>query len=98
MLRKKISEYVIETLIKLSGFIVIAFVFLIFIFLLRDSLSLLRVYNIGQFLFGRNWQPVSDPPKFGMIPLLVGSVYVTVVAIIICVPIGVGTAMFIAEV
>ncbi len=98
MLPKRISENIIESLIKLSGLIVIAFVFLIFIFLLKDSLSLFSVYGIGEFLFGKNWQPGAEPPKFGMVPLLIGSVYVTLVAIIICVPIGVGSAMFIAEV
>lgn len=95
---KKISESVIESCIKLSGFLVIAFVFLIFLFLLKDSLSLFGVYPAGKFLFGRNWLPISQPPKFGIIPLLLGSVYVTAGAIIICVPVGVASAMFIAEV
>ena len=76
----------------------IAFVFLIFLFLLKDSLSLFGVYRLGAFLFGKNWLPVSEPAQFGIIPLLLGSVYVTVGAIIICVPFGVGSAMFIAEV
>jgi phosphate transport system permease protein len=97
-LPKKISEYVIELLIRLSGLLVIIFVFLIFLFLLRDSLSLFRVYRVGGFLFGTHWLPISDPPKFGIVPLLLGSVYVTIGAIVLCVPVGVGTAMFIAEV
>jgi phosphate transport system permease protein len=97
-LPKKISEHIIETCIRLSGFLVIAFVFLIFLFLLKDSLSLFGAYSLGQFLFGTNWLPVSEPPKFGMVPLLLGSIYVTVGAIVICVPIGVASAMFIAEV
>lgn len=95
---KKISEYVIELLIRLSGLLVIIFVFLIFLFLLRDSLSLFRVYRVGGFLFGTHWLPISEPPKFGIVPLLLGSVYVTIGAIVLCVPVGVGTAMFIAEV
>jgi len=78
--------------------LVIIFVFLIFLFLLRDSLSLFGVYPVGEFLFGRNWLPISEPPKFGIIPLVLGSIYVTVGAIIICVPVGVATAMFIAEI
>lgn len=97
-MRRKISEYGIELCIKLSGILVIAFVFLIFLFLLKDSLSLFGVYRLGAFLFGKNWLPVSEPAQFGIIPLLLGSVYVTVGAIIICVPFGVGSAMFIAEV
>jgi len=93
----RIREYIIESCIKLSGFLVIAFVFLIFLFLLKDSLSLFGVYPLGDFLSGVNWLPISEPPTFGMIPLLLGSLYVTAVAIVICVPIGVATAMFIAE-
>jgi len=97
-LHKRISEYVIEGCIRLSGFAVIGFVFLIFLFLLKDSLSLFGIYPVKEFLFGIHWLPISEPPKFGVIPLLLGSLYVTFGAIIICVPLGVGTAMFIAEV
>ena len=98
MFHKKINEFVIESSIKLSGFLIISFVFLIFLFLLKDALSLFGGYSLGQFLFGRNWLPVSEPPSFGIVPLLLGSIYVTVGAIAICVPIGVMAAMFIAEV
>ncbi len=82
----------------MSGILVVIFVFLIFLFLLRDSLSLFRQYPVSQFLFGTAWLPISDPPQFGVIPLLLGSIYVTFWAIVICVPLGVGSAMFIAEV
>jgi phosphate transport system permease protein len=97
-LHKKISEYIIETCIKLSGLIVIIFVVSIFLFLLKDSLSLFGVYSVRDFLFGKSWLPISEPPQFGNIPLFLGSLYVTIGAIVICVPIGVGSAMFIAEV
>jgi phosphate transport system permease protein len=95
---RRISEPIIELCIRLSGLVVVIFVFLIFLFLLRDSLSLFRQYPLAQFLFGRKWLPISDPPQFGVIPLLLGSVYVTLWAVFICVPLGVGSAMFIAEV
>jgi phosphate transport system permease protein len=95
---RKISEPIIELCIKLSGLAVVLFVFLIFLFLLRDSLSLFRHYPLAQFLFGRRWLPISEPPQFGVVPLLLGSVFVTFWAVLICVPLGVGSAMFIAEV
>ena len=98
MLSKRISEFVIEGCIKLSGLVVILFVASIFLFLLKDALSLFGVYHIRDFLFGKNWLPISEPPKFGMVPLLLGSLYVTLGAIVICVPLGVCSAMFIAEV
>jgi phosphate transport system permease protein len=98
MIPKKISEFCIESSIKLSGFLIISFVFLIFLFLLKDALSLFGGYSIGEFLFGRNWLPVSDPAKFGIMPLVLGSLYVTFGAIAIALPVGVMAAMFIAEV
>jgi phosphate transport system permease protein len=78
--------------------LVIIFVFLIFLFLLNDSLALFRQYHLVDFLAGRKWLPISEPPKFGIVPLLLGSIYVTAGAIVICVPLGVGAAMFIAEI
>ncbi len=95
---RKIREFAIEGCIKLSGLLVIIFVFLIFLLLLKESLSFFGVYPFWDFLLGVKWLPVSEPPRFGMVPLLVGSIYVTVGAIIICVPLGVATAMYIAEV
>ena len=95
---KKISEFVIESCIKLSGFAVILFVVSIFLFLLKDSLSLFGAHSVKDFLFGKSWLPISEPPKFGIVPLVLGSLLVTIGAIVICVPIGVGSAMFIAEV
>jgi phosphate transport system permease protein len=96
--RRSIGEPIIELCIRLSGYAVVIFVFLIFLFLLKDSLSLFRQYSLRKFLFGTGWLPISDPPKFGVVPLLFGSIYVTAWAILICVPLGVGSAMFIAEV
>jgi phosphate transport system permease protein len=97
-LRRRVGEPIIESCIKLSGFAVVIFVFLIFLFLLKDSLSLFRQYPLAKFLFGTEWLPISEPPTFGVVPLLLGSIFVTVWAILICVPLGVGAAMFIAEV
>ena len=97
-MRRRVSEIFVESAIKLSGLLVIVFVFLIFLFLLKDSLALFRIYPLGKFLFGSNWLPISEPPQFGMMPLFLGSLYVTVGAILICVPVGVATAMFLGEV
>jgi phosphate transport system permease protein len=97
-LGKRINERIIETAIRLSGFAIIAFVILIFLFLLKDSLSLFRVYSFKDFVVGQKWLPISEPPAFGIVPLLMGSVLVTFGAIVICVPIGVATALYIAEV
>ncbi|MBM4029787.1 MAG: phosphate ABC transporter substrate-binding protein PstS family protein, partial [Planctomycetes bacterium] len=97
-LQRRVGEPIVELCIRLSGLAVVIFVFMIFLFLLRDSLSLFREYSLRDFLFGREWLPISEPPHFGVVPLLLGSILVTFWAIVICVPLGVGSAMFIAEV
>lgn len=94
---KKQLEFIIERLIFLSGIASIIFVILIFIFLLKEGLSLFSNYSLFEFLFGKNWYPISDPAHFGTLPLLMGSVFVTIGAILICVPLGLAVAIYIAE-
>jgi phosphate transport system permease protein len=95
---KRAFEYFIEKLILLSGIASIIFVILIFIFLLREGLSLFAGTNPLEFLFGRNWYPISDPPQFGILPLILGSLLVTLGAIIIAVPLGIAAAVYVAEI
>ena len=95
---KQINENSIEFIIKISGFSIILFVFLIFVFLFANSLSLFKHYHLRDFILGMKWLPISEPPHFGAVPLFLGSLYVTVVAVIISVPVGIASAMFIAEV
>ena len=95
---KDIKEGFIEAAIRASGFLIIAFVVLVFLFLLKDSLGFFKEYSIVRFLTGKSWLPISDPEQYGFVLLLLGSIYVTVFAAILAIPLGVATAMFIAEV
>jgi phosphate transport system permease protein len=71
---------------------------LIFVFLLKEGLSIFGTAGIGHFLFGQKWYPISDPPQFGILPLIFGSLFVTLGAAAISVPLGVASALYIAEV
>jgi phosphate transport system permease protein len=95
---KKIIDAIIEKLIFLCGIIAVVFVVLIFAFLLREGVLFFMDYDIVNFLTGAYWYPTSSPPQFGVLPLLVGSLFITVGAAIIAIPIGVLTALFIAEI
>jgi len=97
-LRNRIGEFVIEKAISFAGITSIIFVILIFIFLLKEGLSLFQTYSPLTFIFGSDWYPISEPPKFGSIPLVLGSVLVTLGAIAISVPLGVSAAIYIAEI
>lgn len=90
-----LSEFLIESLIKVLGFSTIGFVVLIFFFLLREGLPTFYEVEWSN-LFGTRWYPTFN--FFGLTPLLLGSVLVTVVAIVIALPLGVATAVFVREV
>ncbi|MFZ5800260.1 MAG: phosphate ABC transporter permease subunit PstC [Candidatus Omnitrophota bacterium] len=95
---RSIKESIIEGLIFLSGIISIIFVGMIFIFLFKESLAFFKQIPLKDFILGRYWYPISDPPKFGILPLILGSILVTFGAIVLAVPLGVAAAFYISEV
>ncbi|MBU0490573.1 MAG: phosphate ABC transporter permease subunit PstC [Chloroflexi bacterium] len=89
------TEFTVESLIRVVGFSTIGFVLLIFFFLLREGLPTFVEVPLDN-LFGTRWYPTFD--LFGTLPLILGSVLVTVTAIAIALPLGVATAVFVREV
>jgi phosphate transport system permease protein len=88
-------EYLITRLIKTAGYSAIVFVGLIFFFLLREGLPTLKEVPLSK-LFSVRWYPIEE--YFGILPLIGGSLIVTLGATLIAVPFGVGTAIYIAEI
>lgn len=95
---RKIIDSIIETIIFLCGILAIIFVALIFCFLLKEGIAFFSDFGIAKFIAGKYWYPTSEPPQFGILPLIVGSILVTVGACIIAVPIGVMAALYISEI
>jgi len=95
---RKIKELIIEKFILISGLTSIFFVVLIFLFLLKEGLAIFKIVGPFQFLFGKSWYPISEPPQLGILPLILGSLLVTLGATVISIPIGVGCAIYIAEI
>lgn len=90
------SREPIEKLIIASGGLTIIIVLLIFAFLLRDALPAFRAVKFTELIFGRNWYPLSG--VFGMLPLILGSLFVTAGAVVIGIPIGIAAAVYIGEI
>lgn len=95
---KTIREFFIEKTIYLSGILSIIFVILIFIFLVKEGFSLFHSVHLKDFLLGREWYPISTQPSFGILPLILGSLFVTIGATVVSVPLGIASAVYIAEV
>jgi len=95
---RKFKEFIIEKLILICGLASILFVVLIFIFLLREGLAVFKTVGPFEFLFGKSWYPISEPAQLGILPLIIGSLLVTLGAAIISIPIGVASAVYISEI
>jgi phosphate transport system permease protein len=93
--RNLFSEKLITRLIQLAGYLSILFISMILLFLLREGIPTLKEVNLSS-LLGSRWYPIES--YFGIWPLLLGSITVTIGAGIIAVPLGVGTAVFISEI
>jgi phosphate transport system permease protein len=89
-------EYIITRLVKASGYSAIVFVVLIFFFLLREGVPALVEVPLSA-LFSVRWYPI-EGNYFGILPLLTGSLIVTIGAALIAVPFGIGTAVYISEI
>lgn len=89
------SDTVINGIIKICGYSSILFVTLILLFLLREGLPALANVPLSS-LFSTTWYPIEG--YFGLIPLIGGSILVTISATIIALPFGIGTAVYLSEI
>ena len=92
------KELTAKILFALSASAAIIAVGLICVFLFMQGLPAVADIGIWNFLTGTDWRPTWDPPRFGILPMIVGSLYVTAGAILFGVPIGIFAAVFMAKV
>jgi len=71
--------------------------FLIALFLFSEGVPIFKEVSVTDFIFGTEWYPTDDPPDFGIFPLIVASLAVTLVSSVISIPLGVLTALYLAE-
>jgi len=85
-----------------TGFLVVALASIVTLamiafFLFMEGLPIFKVVSVGDFLFGEYWYPTDDPADFGIYALIIASVSVTAVSSLISIPLGVLTALYLAE-
>ncbi len=88
------SARIVFFICALTSIIAVA---LICVFLFVNGLPVVFEIGVAEFLGGTEWSPQDIPPLFGILPMILGSIYITVGAILIGVPIGILTAIFMAE-
>lgn len=92
------KETVMKAVFMISAFASILAVALICLFLFANGIPAMRKIGVFNFLLGKEWSPGDMPQVFGILPMILGSIYVTAGAILIGVPMGIFTAVFLAKV
>lgn len=92
------KEKKIRVFFLIMGFFCIFIMSMIIVFLFMEGFPLFREVKVSDFLFGKYWYPTYDPADFGILALIAGSLIVTIISGAIAVPLGLMTAIYIAEV
>ena len=95
--RKRVMENVIHGVFLILGLITVGCVLLITVYLIVSGIPAIREIGLIDFLFGKTWASTQDPPQFGILPFILTSVYGTAGAVLIGVPIGFLTAVYLAK-
>jgi phosphate transport system permease protein len=93
----KYKESIMKTIFFVAACTSILAVALICLFLFINGIPAMTKIGIFDFLMGTTWKPNNTPPSFGILPMILGSIYVTAGAAVIGVPIGILTAVFMAH-
>ena len=92
-----VIEKSMNIIFTFCGFLAVAFVILITGFLFTSGMPAIGEIGLYDFLFGRSWASTATPPSYGILPFILTSVYGTLGAIIIGVPLGLMCAIFVAK-
>lgn len=97
-IKRQASEKLIKAIFFVVALASITTLLLIAMFLFTEGIPILKHTTWKEFLFGQLWYPTDDEPLFGILPLIAGSGFVTLVSSLISVPLGIMTAIYIAEI
>jgi len=97
-LKRQTVEKSVQKIFFLIAMASITTLFLIMVFLFREGLPIFKTVSVKEFVFGHYWYPTSEPPDFGIFPLIIASLSVTVASAAISIPLGVMTAVYLAEI
>ena len=97
MKKKNLIENIIHGIFLVLGLVTVGCVLLITVYLIISGIPAIREIGIVDFLFGKEWASTASEPKYGILPFILTSIYGTAGAILIGVPIGFFTAVYLAK-
>jgi phosphate transport system permease protein len=94
---RRYGERAIQWVLALCGILSVLTTTAIVISLIGPTIGFFEVVPIGDFLFGTDWTPQFEPPSFGVLAIVVGTLNVTLWAMLFAIPIGLGAAIYLSE-
>jgi phosphate transport system permease protein len=88
---------VIRAVLRIAAILTVLITVGILIALIIPSIGFFREVSVGEFLFGTRWAPRFADSSFGVIPLITATLWTTVIALVVAIPLGLGAAVFLAE-
>ena len=98
MKKKKLLENIIHGIFLILGLITVGCVLMITVYLIISGIPAIKEIGLIDFLFGKEWASSADDPKYGILPFILTSIYGTAGAILIGVPIGFFSAVYLSKV
>jgi phosphate transport system permease protein len=95
--RRRWREDVVRSVLALAALVSVATTIGIVAALLEPSIDFFREISVVDYLSGREWAPLFEPSSFGVQPLVVGTLSVTAWACVVCMPFGLGAAIYLSE-
>ena len=95
---QQVKGAIIRYVFFLLAFVSIAILCTILFFLVKEGIPIFGKVSVRDFLCGKYWYPTSDPPDFGILPLIIASLLVTLCSAAVSIPLGVTTAIYLAEI
>jgi phosphate transport system permease protein len=95
--RRRWGEDVVKVVLALCAFVSVATTVGIVVALFEPAFEFFGEVSIVDFLTGTDWSPLFEPPSFGVLPLIAGTLLVTGCACLVCVPFGLGAAIYLSE-
>jgi phosphate transport system permease protein len=95
--RRRWGEDLIKAFLVLCAFISVLTTTGIILSLVEETIVFFGDVPIGDFLFGTEWSPLFEPPSFGVLPLVLGTLMVSLIGMAVAVPLGLGAAIYLSE-
>jgi phosphate transport system permease protein len=95
--RRRWGEDIIKGLLMLAAFISVLTTTGIILSLIEETISFFGEVGVADYLFGTDWSPLLEPASFGVLPIVLGTLLISLIAMVVAIPLGLAAAIYLAE-